>query len=133
MPTLYSKPFAPILLLAEDASLYSPSAAELLHDQDCKLVVARSVREALEMLTDLHFIEGNLDAVLTDYAFKDGFGTRILKQSKRQFPDVSAAIIAPRNDALLKLWTNVRGVDVLKRDQQALTNWLQQIQISVQG
>jgi CheY-like chemotaxis protein len=127
------KNYTPVLLLAEAESSTGPLAEGFLRDQDCKLVVARSIREALELLTDLHFIEGTFDAVLTDYELKDGSGTEVLKQSKRQFPDVPAAIIAPRQNIHLRLWTNVRGVEVLEKNEQALKNWLRLLQVPVHG
>ena len=92
------------------------------------------------MLTDLHFIGGTLDAVLIDSEFPDGSGTRVLKKFKQAFPDVPAAIVADVPAAIvatesnsgLRLWTNMRGVDVLNLETDAINIWLHDVQLSVQ-
>jgi len=123
---LFRRERAPYLLVLESPVSHESSAAAFLQQADYRVVVAHSIREAREMISDLHFIGGSADALLTDYTLTDGLSTSVIHEFRRSFPTKPVGVLAGSADIGAYIWSSLPGVAVISRSQLAneLHQWL---------
>lgn len=123
---LFRRERAPYLLVLEAPDKHSLSAAQFLQQADYRVVLAHSIREAREMISDLHFIGGSVDALLTDFTLPDGLSTSIIHEFRTNFPERPIGVLAGSTDVGAYIWSSLPHVAVLSRAQLAdeLHHWL---------
>lgn len=123
---LFRRERAPYLLVLESPQSHDLSAAAFLQQADYRVVVAHSIREANEMISDLHFIGGSADALLADYTMPDGLSTSVIHAFRKNFPGKPVGVLAGSEDIGAYIWSSLPSVAVLSRSQLAdeLHHWL---------
>jgi hypothetical protein len=120
------KPFLLVLEGESSAGGPSGSVAQILQQADFRFAIAHSVREAREIISDLHFIGGSADGLLADYSLPDGLSTGVLHDFRRSFPNKPIGVLADSRDVGAYLWSSLPRVEVLSRARMAdeLQRWL---------
>jgi len=123
---LFRRERAPYLLVLEAPQTHALSAAQFLQQADYRVVVAHSIREARELISDLHFIGGSADALLADFTLPDGLSTSVIHEFRKNFPDRPIGVLAGSTDVGAYIWSSLPHVAVLSRAQLAdeLHHWL---------
>jgi DNA-binding response OmpR family regulator len=121
----------PLLLLVEHNSALRSSIAAQLQARGCRVALARSIGEALEMIDDLRFIESEVDGLVVDYRLPDGLGCRIVQDFRREFPNTPAALVIDEEDVTMRLWTRTRGIALMNKPTlwNELHPWLERFRI----
>jgi len=121
----------PAVMVVEADTDTPQSLTSTLKSQGFRVALAQSVREAEEMLHDLHDLRLPVDGLLADYRLSDGFGCRILRRFQDEFPNLPAAVMVDGEDVSIELWARSRNILLLRKPLAlpALSPWLEQLPI----
>jgi len=89
------------VLLAEDESSYRNLIHEVLTNKGYKVLVAKDGKEATNILSGA----SNVDLLLTDSVMPSAAGAILVKEAKKQFPDIKIIMMSGYTDRTLEIET----------------------------
>ena len=115
------------LMIVEDDPSVSYAVSRWLQELNIKAVVAGSMREALDMLRDVVFIESSFDGLLVDYNLPDATGMRVIQEFRDEFPDIPVALMTGGNNLYMELWLRARNIPLFRKPLElpALQSWVE--------
>lgn len=121
----------PVVLVVEADAQQPESLTQTLRDHGFRVVLARSVGEAEEVLADLRDLELPVDGALADYRLSDGFSCRVLRRFQDDFPNLPTAVAIDGEDISIEPWARSRQILLLRKPLAlpALSPWLEQLRI----
>ena len=117
------------LMVVEDDPGVGYAVARWLASQQIKAVLVTSVREAMQMLQDLVFIEAKFDGLLVDYNLPDATGCRVIQEFQAEFPKLPVALMTGAENISLEIWLKARRIPLFRKPLKIkeLETWLQTI------
>ena len=121
----------PCLLLVEDDPDIGLFLKRWMELQNVRPVLATSVREAMQMVRDVAFIEANFDGLLVDYRLPDATGVRVIQEFLADFPGMPVALMTAHFDISLELWVKSRGIPLFRKPLEfdTIKKWLRHIPV----
>jgi CheY-like chemotaxis protein len=103
--------------------------------QPVRLVLTSSVPEALEVIKDVAFIEGNFDAMLCQADLPGSGVYKVLEEFRHEFPAAAAAVISRADDICLQVWTRSHRIRVFRTPFQLndLRDWVAGVPTSLKS
>jgi CheY-like chemotaxis protein len=111
------------LLLVEDDQAVAFALARWLAEQNVRVVVASSIREALEIVGDTAFVGLHWDGLLSDYWLPDATGAAAIAEFARCFPGVPLALLTACDELRPQDFPEI-PIFQKPPDPEALRRWL---------
>ncbi|HYF49018.1 MAG TPA: response regulator [Planctomycetota bacterium] len=125
--TSESKPREPVVLVVDDDAGISTALRNLCALNNIRCIQAMSVKDGIEAVNDLEFLDVVLHGVLCDVRLPDGPGYQVIDFCRSRCPKLPAAVMTAFPDDELIRWLQETGVPLLMKpfSVRSVCEWLE--------